>query len=365
MARDSAEPGAVSAARFDNFSQMNLIENLIDKLRRHPKRVVFTDGDDARVLQAARQFVTRGMGAPLIIGDRAAIKQKALMLDLATKGMRIVEPSRSSDLDAFVSDLKSIPRFSELTSDEARAKAVEPSVFATLMLRANQAEAIVGGASATASSALRPLFQIIGRQEGVQSASSLLVLELDGKQVGIDGVLFMGDCGVIPQPTPEQLADIAISTARLARHLTNQRPKVAMLGYGTHGDPRQPAVAAIQEATRMAREKAEDCGLAMDIEGDIQVDAALDLATAIIKKVDYSPVAGNANVLIFPDLNSGNIASKLLQVLAGANSFGQIIMGLKRPAAEISRGATAHDILGAAAIVGCQAIDHRLLYQAD
>ncbi|OUW17690.1 MAG: phosphate acetyltransferase [Opitutales bacterium TMED158] len=343
---------------------MNLIETLISKLRSHPKRFVFADGDDARVLQAARQIVTRQMGVPMLIGDRSAIKDKAAKLDIITKGIRIIEPERSSELDQFIDDLRSLPKFSDLSQEEARSKAIDPNVFATLMLRRNQANALIAGATEKASSALRPLFQIIGTHEGVKTASSLLVIDMEAKNVGIDGALFMGDCGVIPEPDESQLADIAITTASLAYHITNARPKVAMLGYSTHGNPRFDSIAKIQRATQLAREKAARFELEADIEGDIQIDAALDRATAMVKGIGDSPLAGNANVLIFPDLNSGNIATKLIHILSGANKYGQIIMGLKQPAADISRGATAHDILGAAAIVGCQAIDHRLLFGA-
>ncbi len=344
---------------------MNLIDRLIEKLRKHPKRIVFTDGDDARILQAARQIVSLGMGAPLLIGDRSRIKDKAAKLDLTTKGMRIIEPERSSEIDPFIEDLRGIERFSQKDSDELRALALDPNTFATLMLKRNQAEAIISGATAKASSALRPLFQIIGTQDNVEVASSLMILDMEAKKVGIDGALFMGDCGVIPDPNSSQLADIALNVARLANHLTNALPKVAMLSFTTHGNEKHAAVAKVKEATRIAKDKAQSMAFDIEIEGDIQVDAALDLATAMTKEIDQSPVAGSANVLIFPDLNSGNIASKLVQILAGANNYGQIIMGLKRPAAEISRGAGAHDILGAAAIIGCQAIDHNLLYHQE
>lgn len=341
---------------------MNLIQSLIEKLQRHPKRFVFADGDDARVLQAARQIVTRGMGVPMLIGDRSIVKAKAAKLGLDTKGMRIIEPARSNELESLVAELRSIARFSELDDAELRAIAVQPTYFATLMLRLNQAEAILTGASAGVANSLRPLLQVIGTQEGIKTASSLLILDLSDKGVGIDGALFMGDCGVIPDPTPEQLADIAISTATLARHITNAIPKVAMLSYATHGSASHAPLEKVREATRLAKAKAAANQLMVHIEGEIQVDAALDRATAIMKGIGESPVAGSANVLIFPDLNSGNIASKLVQILTGANKFGHIIMGLKRPAAEISRGASAHDILGAAAITGCQAIDPKLLY---
>ena len=343
---------------------MNLIETLIGKLQAHPKRFVFTDGSDPRVLQAARQIVTRKMGVPFLLGDRTLVKDTAAKLGIATKGMRIIEPARSSDNELFCQDLKSIPKFETLTAEELQAKVLEPSVFATLMLRRNQAEALISGATTRASSALRSLFQIVGTQPGVKTASSLLLIDMEAKEVGIHGALFMGDCGVIPNPNSEQLADIAITTASLAHHLTGARPKVAMLSYSTHGNPRRPEIAKVQEATILAQKKASQLGLDMDIDGDLQVDAALDRATALIKEMEDSPVAGRANILIFPDLNSGNIASKMIHLLSGANKYGQIIMGLNSPAAEISRGATAHDILGAAAIVGCQAIDHRLMLGA-
>lgn len=343
---------------------MNLIESLIAKLQEHPKRFIFTDGNDSRVLQAARQIVTRRMGAPILIGDRTAIKDKASKLDLALKGIRILEPGRSSDLDPICHELKSIPKFAKLSDQELRELAIEPSIFATLMLKRNQADALLSGATTRASNALRALFQIVGTQEGVKTASSLLIIDMEEKEVGIHGALFMGDCGVIPDPNAEQLADIAITTASLAYHLTDVRPKVALLSYTTHGNSRYASVAKVQEATELANQKAAAINLEADIDGDLQIDAALDRATAQLKNLGSSPVAGDANVLIFPDLNSGNIASKLIHILSGANKYGQIIMGLNKPAAEISRGSTAHDILGAAAIVGCQAIDHTLLFSA-
>ncbi len=341
---------------------MNLIETLIGKLQVHPKRFVFTDGKDARVLQAARQIVTRKMGAPLLIGDRTSIKEMAAKLDINTKGIRIMEPERSSDIDQMREQLRAIPRFADLSDEEIRDKSIEPSVFASLLLKSNRADALISGATTKASNALRALFQIIGTQPGVKTASSLLIIDMEAKEVGIHGALFMGDCGVIPDPDAEQLADIAITTARLAHHLTNERPKVALLSFSTYGNPRHPSVAKIQAATELAREKARQVNLDADIDGDLQIDAALDRATAQLKKTEGSPVAGDANVLIFPDLNSGNIATKLIHLLSGANKYGQIVMGLNKPAVEISRGATAHDILGAAAIAGCQAIDHRLLF---
>ncbi len=342
---------------------MPIVPKLIEKLQRHPKRVVFPEGGDPRVLQAARQWVTRRMGAPILLGDRTLIKATAQRLDINLQGMRIIEPERSEDLEGFAVQLETLRRDKGLTLPQARAAVRDSNYYAVLMLANSQADAMVGGATSTASSALRPLFQIIPRQEHSKTASSLMIIDFDEKKVGSDGALFFADCGVLPEPTAEQLADIALTTATVARHLTNEVPRVAMLSWSTLADSAHPALLKVRRATELARLKAAAAKLEIEIDGPLQVDAALDTLAAETKKVGGT-VAGRANVLIFPDLAAGNIAFKLVHILAGANSFGQIITGLSRPAAEISRGSSAHDVFGAAAIVGCQAIDRRLLYGA-
>lgn len=340
---------------------MPLLTKLIERLQRHPKRIVFSEGADPRVLQAARQWVTRRMGAPILLGDRRLVKETAARLSLDTKGMRIIQPGESEDLPGFITQLEQMRSERQLMLGDLRTAALDTGYYATLMLANGQADAMVGGAAVSDASALRPLFQIIPRQEHVQTASSLMILDWDERKIGADGTLFLADCGVIPEPTAEQLCDIALSTAMIARHLTNDIPRVAMLSYSSKSNSQHPAILKMRRATELARAKADAASLPMEIDGELQVDAALDFGIAGAKRIS-GPVAGHANVLIFPDLNSGNIAFKLVQLLAGANTFGQIITGLSRPAAEISRGASAHDVFGAAAVVGCQAIDRRLLY---
>jgi phosphate acetyltransferase len=342
---------------------MPLLPKLVERLQRHPKRIVFPEGADPRILQAARQWVTRRMGAPILLGERARIKEAAAQLDVTLTGMRLIEPVRSEDFDAFSTQFETLRRDKGLRPGEARAVMQDCNYFATMMLAAGQVDALVGGATVSASSALRPLFQIIPRLEHVTTASSLMILDWDEQKVGFDGSLFLADCSVIPEPTAEQLADIAITTAMIAYHLTNELPRVAMLSYASKSGSDHPAIVKIRTATELARAKAASAALPLEIDGELQVDAALDPHVAMTKKV-AGGVAGRANVLIFPDLTSANIGFKLVQVLAGANTFGQIITGLSRPAAEISRGASAHDVFGAAAVVGCQAIDRRLLHGA-
>ncbi len=340
---------------------MSLLNRLSIRLQNHPKRVVFPEGTDPRIIQAARQFANRGLGAPILLGDRTKIKETAQKLDIQLDGIRLLEPNRSDELEDYVTAFQGLRRFRGLNLHEARDYLADTNYFATMMLARNGADAMVSGATDSASSALRALFRIIPLQEGVKTASSMLILDQEDGQFGIDGALFLADCGVIPQPDAAQLADIAITTAGLAAHLTGQTPRVAMLAYTTkRAKSSSPAVLRIQLATQLAKDKARELGLHFDIDGEMQVDAALDPAAAAQKGIT-SPVGGRANVLIFPDLNSGNIASKLAQLVSGTRSYGQILTGLTKPAAEISRGASAHDIFGATVIVAAQAVDKRYL----
>lgn len=340
---------------------MPLLNRLTAKLQRHPKRIVFPEGADPRILQAARQWVTRRLGVPILLGDRTAIKDHARRLDLNTAGMRLLDPARSEEFEPLAVELQRLRAAKGMTLEAARAALADNSTFATMMLAVGQADALVGGATQSASSALRPLFQIIPRLDHVTTASSLMILDFDEKQIGSNGTLFLADCGVIPEPTAAQLADIAISTAVIARHLTNEMPRVALLSFTSDDNSNQPSVRKVREATELARAHATSAGIEVAIDGPLQVDAALDTYVARAKQVD-SAVAGRANVLVFPDLNSGNIGFKLIQHIAGANTYGQIVTGLTKPAAEISRGSSAHDVFGAAVVCGVQAIDRDLLF---
>ncbi|TAG32491.1 MAG: phosphate acetyltransferase, partial [Verrucomicrobia bacterium] len=208
---------------------MPLIPKLIEKLQRHPKRVVFAEGADPRIIQAARQWVTRRMGVPILLGDRAAIKEVATKLDVNLQGMRVIEPARSEDFKTFVTQLEQIRRFKGLREAEAVEALKNSGYFGTMMVVTGQADALISGGTIAAASALRPIFQIIPRHTGVDHASSLMILDFDEKKVGSDGALFLSDCGVIPDPTAAQLCDIALSTASIARHLTGEVPRVAML----------------------------------------------------------------------------------------------------------------------------------------
>src|SRR3954465_10489844 len=340
---------------------MRFIGSVIEKLQRHPKRIVFPEGTEPRVLQDARQFYSLRLGAPILLGNRTKIKEAAEKLNVSLEGVRIINPAESEELENFAHRFELLRRYKGVKEHEARETMLKPNYFGAMMVAMHQADGMVSGTNQTTGSVLRPLFQIIKVAPTTSTASSCMVMEVEDTRFGENGTLFMADCGVIPEPTVEQLADIAISTAQLARQIMGTRPRVALLSFSTKGSATHPSIGKVQAATALAQQKAHDKMLEADFDGELQVDAALvpDIAR---RKLPDSKVAGRANVLVFPDLNSGNIASKLVQHVARANAYGQILLGLDRPAADVSRGSNAHDILGVAAIVGVQASAYKDLY---
>ncbi len=335
---------------------MRFIGGVIEKLQRHPKRIVFPEGTEPRVLQAARQFYSLRLGAPILLGDRTRIKEAAERLNVSLEGVRIINPAESDQLGAFTHRYELLRRYKGIKETEAREAMLKENYFGAMMVAMHQADGLVSGTNEISGSVLRPLFQIIKVAPQTTTASSCMVMEVEDSRFGENGVLFMADCGVIPEPTVEQLADIAVSTAQLARQLLSVRPRVALLSYSTKGSATHPSIGKVQAATALAQRKADEKRLPADFDGELQVDAAL-VPEIAARKVPSSKVAGRANVLIFPDLNAGNIGSKLIQHISRGNAYGQILLGLDRPAADVSRGSSAHDILGVAAIVGVQTVE--------
>jgi phosphate acetyltransferase len=340
---------------------MNFIETVFQKLKRHPKRIVFPEGAEPRVLRAAARFVKLKLGAPVVLGSKAEIEKAAAAENIDLNRIGVIEPETASDLPVFIKRLEKLKRYHDLGPKQARELMTRPDYFGAMMVQYGQADGLVTGASETASSALRPLIQLIKPQPGVKSISSCMMLDLSNKRYGERGVMLIGDCAVIPEPTVEQLASIAVETGKVCRQLTGNRPRIALLSFSTKGSSQLPSPQRIAAATALAKKQALDAGVELEIDGEMQADTAL-LTDLAARKAPDSHVAGKANVLIFPDLNSGNIGAKLVQILAGADAYGQILLGLSKPCAELSRGATEEDILGVAAILGVQAIEYRKLY---
>ena len=342
---------------------MRFIGSVIEKLQRHPKRIVFPEGTEPRVLQAARQFHALRLGVPILLGERAKIAKAAEDLNLSLDGIRIVNPAESEELDNFALRFKRLRHYmgKRLKGLEAREAVLQPNYFGAMMLAMHQADGFVAGASQITAGVLRPLFQTIKPAPHTRTTSSCMVMEVEDSGLGEKGVLLMGDCDVIEDPSVEELADIAVSTAQLARHLLGVRPRVAMLSFSTKGSATHPSVGKVQAATALASQKAMKAKLDADFDGELQVDTAL-VPEIAARKLPDSKLGGAASVLVFPDLNAGSIASKLARLVGRANAYGHIVLGLDRPAADVSRGSSAHEILGVAAIVGVQSIDYQVLY---
>ena len=340
---------------------MALVKKLSARLQNHPKRVVYPDGADARVIEAARQFATRKLGVPILIGRRQEIEDTARSIGIRLDGVAIIDPITSEDSVAIMKLMSGMPKFRGFDPQEINSMALQPIYYASMMLASGRADAMVAGATSATESSLRPIFKIIPLQKGFCTASSMVIVSTGNPELGVGGDLFLSDCGVIPEPDEKQLCDIAITTAILVNHLTLETPRVAMLAYSSKAQAsKAPGVLKMKAATSLAREKAKTCDIAIEVDGELQVDAALQKNVAQMKGISSS-VAGRANVLIFPDLNSGNIASKALGVISPANCYGQILTGLSKPVAEVSRGATVNEIFGTSVIVGAQAVDRRFL----
>src|SRR6266446_3665429 len=277
---------------------MRFIGSVIEKLQRHPKRIVFPEGTEPRVLQAARQFYSLRLGVPLLLGDRTKIKEAAERLNVPLEGVRIINPEESEELDNFARRFEQLRRYKGVREREAREAMLKPNYFGAMMVAMHQADGLVSGTNEISGSVLRPLFQIIKVAPQKTTASSCMVMEVEDTRFGQDGVMFMADCGVIPDPTVDQLADIAVSTAQLARQLLGTRPRAALLSYSTKGSATHPSIGKVQAATALAQQKADQKKLDADFDGELQVDAAL-VPEIANRKAPESKVAGRTTVLIF------------------------------------------------------------------
>lgn len=343
---------------------MSFIESIFAKLKRHPKRIVFPDGDDPRVIRASHLFYEKDAGIPVLIGKRDVIERVALAEKASLDHVAIINPETAEDLPLFAERLEKLARYKKIGINDARTLMTNPNFFAAMMLQYGQVDALVGGVNSYSGSLLRPLIQLVKPLPHAPLISGCVIAEVPNKDLGDDGVLFLADCGVVPDPDMQQLASIAVQTGMVARQVFGKRPRVAMLSFSTKGSAKTASTEKVAGAVAIARQLADNLGAEIAVDGEMQADTALvpELAE---KKMGASLVGGKANVLVFPDLNSGNISAKLLQYVAGAKIYGQILLGLSKPAADLSRGASPEDIAAVAAVVGLQAIEYRKLYPAE
>lgn len=313
---------------------MSVLEEIRAKAKALHRTVILPEGNEDRTLKAARMLVDGGMADVILVEDEASIRANALRLGVDLTGIQIVDPKTSLKAAEFASLIYEKRKAKGMTPEKAAELSVDPIYFATCMLEVGMAHALVTGALHTTGDMLRPALQIVGTAPGNKTVSSMFLMVMpDGKLLGF------GDCAVIPDPTSDQLSDIAIATAKTFKTLTGIEPAVAMLSFSTKGSAEHDMVAKVREATALAHQKAPE--LALD--GELQFDAAY-VPSVGERKAPGSPVAGKANVFIFPELNAGNIGYKMVQRLAGAQAIGPVSQGLAKPANDLSRGCSAEDI---------------------
>ncbi len=330
---------------------MDFIEKVKERARQVRKRIVLPEAYEERTLRAGDIMAGEGIAEVILIGDPAQIGEHARKLGLQhVKDCKIVDPHNNPKKDEYVEMMLKLRAHKGLTREEAEKLIEDPLYLGPVMIKAGDADGEVAGANNPTGNVLRPAFQFVRTMPGISVVSGAFFMILQDKAFGEDGIMVFADCAVNPDPDAAQLAEIAVTSARTALHIGGFEPRVAMLSFSTKGSASHPAVDKVTEALRLAREK--DPSLAID--GEMQADAAIIPAVGK-KKAPDSTIAGKANVLIFPDLNSGNISYKLVQRMAHAEAIGPVLQGMAAPINDLSRGCSVDDIVNLGAITANQA----------
>jgi len=329
---------------------MSMMEYVRSKARANQKSIVLPEGTEPRTVQAAARVRDEGLAKPILLGGRDAIRSAAEKTGTDIDGIQIVSPGNSPRLREYAEALYELRKAKGLTPEQAAALAVDPMYYGMLMVKLGEADGLVSGAVHSTGDMLRPALQIIKTKPGIHIVSSSFLMSCSNRSLGQDGLLVYADCVVVPCPTAEELAQIAVSAADTARVLCGiEEPRVALLSFSTKGSAKHELVDKVRRAVEIAHEMAPD----LLLDGEMQLDAALVPEVGELK-APGSPVAGRANVLIFPDLQSGNIGYKITQRIGGAECCA-VLQGLARPCNDLSRGCSVEDIVNTIALTAVQA----------
>ena len=329
---------------------MDLIETLRDKARKNPQRIVLPEGDEPRTVKAASIITGEKLARVTLIGNRAKIEAVAKDQGADIGAVPSIDPETAKEFDDYAATYYELRKAKGVTPEEARKIMKDTVFYGTMMVHKGHADGLVSGALHSTADTVRPALQFIKTKPGISVVSSSFIMIVPDCDYGEKGLFIFADCAVLPNPTDKELAEIAIASAETGRVLCGLDPKVALLSFSTYGSAKHELVDKVKSALKIAREKAPN----LKIDGELQADAAI-IPRIGKSKAPGSAIAGQANVLVFPDLQAGNIAYKLVERLAKAQAVGPVLQGLNKPVNDLSRGCSVDDIVNVVAITSLQA----------
>ena len=325
-----------------------MFENLVEILKANPRKIVFTEGPDARILEATDRLKKGGFLTPILVGNVDEVKKAAADGGFDIEGISILDPATYDDMDAMVAKMVEL-RKGKMDEEQCRAALSKGNYFGTMLVKMGKADALLGGATYSTADTVRPALQLIKTKPGNKSVSSVFIMVREHEDGSTPEILGMGDCAINIKPSAEEIAECAVESARTTK-IFGPEPKVAMLSYSTKGSGAGEDVDKMLEATKLAKAAAPE----LDIDGELQFDSAVSPEVAKTKCKD-SKVAGQANVFIFPDINAGNIGYKIAQRLGGFDAYGPVLQGLNAPINDLSRGCNAEEVYSMAIITAALA----------
>ena len=329
---------------------MSFIEEIKKKAKQNIKTIVLPESEDIRVLQASQTILEEGFAKIILIGDKEKVNKIATENNINIDGALIINPETSNRYDDYVQKFYEIRKEKGMTIEKAKEMMLNSVYFGMMMVKMNEADGLVSGAIHSTADTLRPALQILKTEEGTKIVSAFFLMIVPECEYGENGIFIFADCGLNEYPNERNLAEIAISSAKSYKQLLNKEPKIAMLSYSTKGSAVSDEIQKVIEATKIVKEQCPD----LLIDGELQLDAAIIPEIAKVKAPE-SKVAGQANTLIFPNLDAGNIGYKLVQRLAKAEAYGPLCQGIAKPVNDLSRGCSSKDIVGVVAITAVQA----------
>ena len=329
---------------------MSFIDDIKTRAKQDIKTIVLPESNDIRVLKATQQVLKEGFADIILVGNKEEIKKLATENNIDVSGVKIVDPKLSEKFSEYANKFYELRKAKGMTLDKAKELMNDSVYFGMMMVKENDADGLVSGACHSTSDTLRPALQILKTAPGTKLVSAFFLMVVPNCEYGENGAFVFGDCGLNEYPDPEALSEIAISSSKSFKQLVGKEPKVAMLSYSSYGSAHSPLTDKVVEATKILKEKMPD----LKADGELQLDAAI-IPEIAASKAPGSVLEGNANTLIFPDLDAGNIGYKLVQRLAKAEAYGPLCQGIARPVNDLSRGCSSEDIAGVVAITAVQA----------